>query len=88
MFICLSYAILRHINISECRYRIKISRVSTGATFLSYNGLLPQVLSLLDRRVCSSLGYLISQLLCRAQIPTLITHRFDKTLIQLLGQRH
>lgn len=86
MFICLSNAILRNTNISEFRYCIKISRVSTGATFLSYNGLLPQVLSL--GRVCSSLGYLISQLLCRAQIPTLLTRRFDKTLIQLLGQRH
>lgn len=45
-------------------------------------------LLLSDRHICSSLGYLISQLLCCARIPTLIARPVDKSSIQLLGQRH
>lgn len=57
MFICLSNAILRHTTISEFRYRIKISRVSTGATFLSYNWCCP---SLTDGSVHPSVTWSLS----------------------------
>lgn len=61
------------------------NKVRSGIAKSSNNGP-PQVLFFPDRCVCSTLGYLISQLLCCAPIPTLISHPVDKSQIQLLGR--
>lgn len=63
------------------------NKVSVDMVKSRNNGLL-QVALLPHRQVCSSLCYLISQLLYYTWIPTRINHPTDKSWIQLLGQRH
>ena len=71
--------------------QIKTAESDTKMDFSDSNNKImeqPQVLLLPGRRICSTLGYLIPQLLCLTPIPTLISRPVDKSQIQLLKRRH